>query len=63
MERSRHLQWTGSAVASGTELTYEVRDETTRRVLPLLIRYPANVAGPLPVVFWSHGGGFGAAAI
>lgn len=36
---------------------FEITDATTGRVLPLLMRVPSG-AGPVPVVIWSHGGGF-----
>lgn len=35
-----------------------VTDPSTGRVLPLLARFPKATASPLPVVIWSHGGGF-----
>jgi hypothetical protein len=36
---------------------FTVTDPLTGRVLPLLARIP-DMAGPVPVVIWSHGGGF-----
>ncbi|MEZ4442611.1 MAG: hypothetical protein R3B72_26190 [Polyangiaceae bacterium] len=34
-----------------------ITDSVTGRTLPLLVRIP-DVPGPLPLVIWSHGGGF-----
>lgn len=35
---------------------YVVELPSLGRKLPVLVRYPANQPGPLPVVIWSHGG-------
>ena len=37
---------------------YFVEQVTFRRRFPILVRYPTDVAGPLPVVLASHGGTF-----
>ena len=35
-----------------------VENPALKRSIPALLRLPADSAGPLPVVIWSHGGGF-----
>ena len=37
---------------------YTLTDAITLRTLPILVRAPTDVLGPVPVVIWSHGGGF-----
>lgn len=44
--------------ANAADEVYIVRDSTTERALPLVVRFPTGQAGPAPVVLWSHGGGF-----
>jgi uncharacterized protein (TIGR03437 family) len=36
---------------------YTVRDAAHNRSIPILIRYPREATGALPMVLWSHGGG------
>ena len=44
------------AVATAEPLTLvdHARDD---REVPVLVRYPSDASGPVPVVVWSHGGG------
>jgi len=35
-----------------------LRNAPGGRQLPMLVRYPRNAAGPLPVVLWEHAGGY-----
>lgn len=44
--------------ASSTEPGLTLSDPSTGRELPVLVRVPEGEHGPLPVVIWSHGGGF-----
>lgn len=37
---------------------YEVYDAERDRTFPILIRYPVDAPGPLPLIIWSHGGGY-----
>ncbi|MEW6085122.1 MAG: hypothetical protein AB1607_11055 [Chloroflexota bacterium] len=37
---------------------YQVYDVERDRTFPILIRYPAGASGPLPLIIWSHGGGY-----
>jgi acetyl esterase/lipase len=37
---------------------YEVHDAERDRTFPILIRYPVDAPGPLPLIIWSHGGGY-----
>ncbi|MFO0546943.1 MAG: hypothetical protein U0271_01080 [Polyangiaceae bacterium] len=39
---------------------FTATDPVTGRVLPLLARFPTGATGSLPLVIWSHGGGFDA---
>ncbi len=37
---------------------YEVHDAERDRTFPILIRYPVDAPSPLPLIIWSHGGGY-----
>ncbi|MEJ7596674.1 MAG: hypothetical protein WKG01_02090 [Kofleriaceae bacterium] len=37
---------------------YTVEDPILVRANPILLRYPTDATGPLPIVVWSHGGDF-----
>jgi predicted dienelactone hydrolase len=37
---------------------YQVHDAERSRTFPILIRYPVGAPGPLPLIIWSHGGGY-----
>lgn len=37
---------------------YQVHDAKRDRTFPILIRYPVGAPGSLPLIIWSHGGGY-----
>jgi len=37
---------------------YEVHDAERDRTFPILVRYPVGAPSPLPLIIWSHGGGY-----
>ncbi|MBI3168041.1 MAG: hypothetical protein HYZ22_06155 [Chloroflexi bacterium] len=37
---------------------YQVHDAKRDRTFPIVIYYPVGAAGPLPLIIWSHGGGY-----